>query len=212
MVFGWFLVENLTHALPYSLAWRIHTRLGKNRHLPNRRQHILLATFLFPIRHILIPVEFLSNSFFAFGIGILPLRFLAASMISFSLSPFASPFWNFPPDLLALHIQRYSRSTQPRFQQLDRYSMYLRSSVVALAIRACMRRIEMVCVIQCLKWRHCTQSRLIFDFLYQSVWDYHISLESLNPNTLNTRLNKSSLRETLHLFERFYTLYYLLAI
>jgi hypothetical protein len=166
MVFGWFLVENLTHALPYSLAWRIHTRLGKNRHLPNRRQHILLATFLFPIRHILIPVEFLSNSFFAFGIGILPLRFLAASMISFSLSPFASPFWNFPPDLLALHIQRYSRSTQPRFQQLDRYSMYLRSSVVALAIRACMRRIEMVCVIQCLKWRHCTQSRLIFDFLY----------------------------------------------
>ena len=25
----------------------------------------------------------------------------------------------------------------------------------------------------------------------QVVWDYHISLESLNPNTLNTRLNKS---------------------
>ena len=24
----------------------------------------------------------------------------------------------------------------------------------------------MVCVIQCLKWRHCTQLRLIFDFLY----------------------------------------------
>ena len=87
-------------------------------------------------------------------------------MISFSLSPFGSPTWIFPPDLLALHIQRYSRSTQPRFQQLDRYSMYLRSSVVALAIRACMRRIEMVCVIQCLKWRHCTQLRLIFDFLY----------------------------------------------
>ena len=166
MVFGWFLVENLTHALPYSLAWRIHTRLGKNRHLPNRRQHILLATFLFPIRHILIPVEFLSNSFFAFGVGILPLSFLAASMISFSLFPFASTSWIFPSDLLALHIQPYSRSTQPRFQQLDRYSMYLRSSVVALAIRACMRRIEMVCVIQCLKWRHCTQSRLIFDFLY----------------------------------------------
>ena len=32
------------------------------------------------------------------------------------------------------------------------------------------------------------------------VWDYHISLKSLNPKTLNTRLNKSSLRETLHLF------------
>ena len=116
------------------------------------------ATFLFPIRHILIPVEFLSNSFFAFGVGILPLRFLAASMISFSLSPFASPFWNFPPDLLALLIQRYSRSTQPRFQQLDRYSLYLRSSVVALAIGACMRRIEMVCVIRSLKWRFCPQN------------------------------------------------------
>ena len=24
----------------------------------------------------------------------------------------------------------------------------------------------MVCVIRCLKWRHCTQLRLIFDFLY----------------------------------------------
>ena len=48
---------------------------------------------------------------------------------------------------MALHIQRYSRSTQSRFQQLDRYSMYLRSSVVALAIGACMRRIEMVSVI-----------------------------------------------------------------
>ena len=37
------------------------------------------------------------------------------------------------------------------------------------------------------------------------VWyDYHISLESLNPKTLNTRLNKSSLRETslLLLFEQ----------
>ena len=29
MVFGWFLIENFTHTLPYSLAWRIHTRLGK---------------------------------------------------------------------------------------------------------------------------------------------------------------------------------------
>ena len=35
------------------------------------------------------------------------------------------------------------------------------------------------------------------------VWyDYHISLESLNPKTLNTRLNKSSLRETLDYFEQ----------
>ena len=32
-MFGWFLIENLTHTLPYSLAWRIHTRLGKNRHV-----------------------------------------------------------------------------------------------------------------------------------------------------------------------------------
>ena len=139
------------------------------------------ATFLFPIRHILTPVEFLSNSFFAFGVGILPLSFLAASMISFSLFPLASPSWIFPSDLLALHIQRYSRSTQPRFQQLDRYSMYLRSSVVALAIRACMRRIEMVCVIRCLKWRHCTQLRLIFDFLYPIIALFHTSL--LNYNT-----------------------------
>ena len=123
------------------------------------------ATFLFPIRHILIPVEFLSNSFFAFGVGILPLSFLAASMISFSLFPFASTSWIFPSDLLALHIQPYSRSTQPRFQQLDRYSLYLRSSVVALAIGACMRRIEMVCVIRSLKWRFCPQLSLIFDFL-----------------------------------------------
>ena len=174
MVFGWFLIENLTHTLLYSLAWRIHTRLGKNRRVfhsvcGNR------ATFLFPIRHILIPVEFLSNSFFAFGVGILPLSFLAASMISFSLSPFASPSWIFPPDLLALLIQRYSRSTQPRFQQLDRYSLYLRSSVVALAIGACMRRIEMVCVIRCLKWRHyyCTQLRLIFDFLSPIIALFH---------------------------------------
>ena len=131
------------------------------------------ATFLFPIRHILIPVEFLSNSFFAFGVGTWPLSFLAASMISFSLSPFASPFWNFTPDLLALLIQRYSRSTQPRFQQLDRYSLYLRSSVVALAIGACMRRVEMVCVIWSLKWRFCTQSRLIFAFLYPIAVFHH---------------------------------------
>ena len=41
-----------------------------------------------------------------------------------------------------------------------------------------------------------------------------ISLESLNPKTLNTRLNKSSLRETLHLLLQLlnYLLYYLLAI
>ena len=202
MVFGWFLIENLTHTLPYSLAWRIHTRLRRktSSSSTSASAYIIGATFLFPIRYILIPAEFLSNSFFAFGVGILPLSFLAASMISFSLFPFASTSWIFPSDLLALHIQPYSRSTQPRFQQLDRYSLYLRSSVVALAIGACMRRIEMVCVIQCLKWRHCTQLRLIFDFLYQSVWDYHISLESLNPNTLNTRLNKSSLRETLHYY------------
>ena len=166
MVFGWFLIENLTHTLPYSLAWRIHTSLGTNRRrLPQQHQHTILATFLFPIRYILIPAEFMSDSFFAFGVGILPLRFLAASMISFSLSPFASPSWIFPPDLLALHIQRYSRSTQPRFQQLDRYSLYLRSSVVALTIGAYIRRIEMVCVIQSLKWGFCPQSRLIFAFL-----------------------------------------------
>ena len=182
-MFGWFLVENLTRTLPYSLAWRIHTRLGKNRKDTSFNRVCSVcgnrATFLFPIRHILIPVEFLSNSFFAFGVGILPLSFLAASMISFSLSPFASPSWNFPPDLLALHIQRYSRSTQPRFQQLDRYSLYLRSSVVALTIGACMRRIEMVCVIRCLKWRHCTQLRLIFDFL-SPIALFH--LEIWNPN------------------------------
>ena len=162
MVFGWFLIENLTHTLPYSLAWRIHTRLGKNR----RVFHIVVvcsvcgnrATFLFPIRHMLIPVEFLSNSFFAFGVGILPLSFLAASMISFSLSPFASPSWIFPPDLLALHIQRCSRSNPPIFQQLDRYSLYLRSSVVALAIGACMGRIEMIPVIGSLKGDFVTKS------------------------------------------------------
>ena len=171
-MFGWFLIENLTHTLPYSLAWRIHTRLGKNRRVFHIVQQSVCsvcgnrATFLFPIRHILIPVEFLSNSFFAFGVGILPLSFLAASMISFSLFPFASTSWIFPSDLLALHIQPYSRSTQPRFQQLDRYSLYLRSSVVALAIGACMRRIEMVCVIRSLKWRFCPQLSLIFDFLY----------------------------------------------
>ena len=155
MVFGWFLIENLTHTLPYSLAWRIHTRLGKNRLSSTSFNRVCSvcgnrATFLLPIRHILIPVEFLSNSFFAFGVGTWPLSFLAASMISFSLSPFASPSWFFPPDLLALLIQPYSRSTQPRFHQLDRYSLYLRSSVVALAIGACMRRIAMVCVIRCL--------------------------------------------------------------
>ena len=49
-------------------------------------------------------------------------------------------------------------------------------------------------------------------YVYVCVWDYHISLESLNPNTLNTRLNKSSLRETLHYYYLFEQLYYLLAI
>ena len=100
MVFGWFLIENLTHTLPYSLAWRIHTRLGKNRLSSTSFNRVCSvcgnrATFLFPIRHILIPVEFLSNSFFAFGVGILPLSFLAASMISFSLFPFAKYILNF---------------------------------------------------------------------------------------------------------------------
>ena len=45
---------------------------------------------------------------------------------------------------MALHIQRSSRSNQPRFQQLNRYSLYLRSSVVTLALGACMGRIEMI--------------------------------------------------------------------
>ena len=150
--------------LAYSYAsWK------KSSCLPHWLKHIfqlyIPATFLFPIRYILIPAEFLSNSFFAFGVGILPLSFLAASMISFSLFPFASTSWIFPSDLLALHIQPYSRSTQPRFQQLDRYSLYLRSSVVALAIGACMRRVEMVCVIQSLKWGFCPQSRF-FTYMY----------------------------------------------
>ncbi len=172
--------------IPFLWYFKVRTPNGKTRfpvqeekrrRLPHRRQHIfqpyISATFLFPIRHILIPDEFLSNSFTAFGVRILPLSFLAASMISFSLSPFASPSWIFPPDLLALHIQRYSRSTQPSFQQLDRYSLYLRSSVVALAIGTCMRRVEMVCVIRSLKWGFCTQSRLIFAFLYPIAVFHH---------------------------------------
>ena len=163
--------------LTYSYAsWK------KSSCLPHQHQHTILATFLFPIRHILIPVEFLSNSFFAFGVGILPRRFLAASMISFSLSPFASPSWIFPHALLALLIQRYSRSTQPRFQQLDRYSLYIHSSVVALAIGACVGRIEMVCVILSLQWRFCTQSRLIFAFLYPMAV-FHAIHETLTSKT-----------------------------
>ena len=55
-------------------------------------------------------------------------------------------------------------------------------------------------------------SKKFWRYRYNCVWDYHISLESLNPNTLNTRLNKSSLRETLHYYYLFEQLYYLLAI
>ena len=55
-------------------------------------------------------------------------------------------------------------------------------------------------------------SKKFWRYRYNCVWDYHISLESTNPNTLNTRLNKSSLRETLHYYYLFEQLYYLLAI
>ena len=191
MVFGWFLIENLTHTLPYSLAWRVHTRLGKNRRVFHiglsiysnaifqRRFCFQFGTSSYQPNSCPIPSSPLASEFYLWAS-------LASSMISFSLSPFGSPSWIFPPDLLALHIQCYSRSTQPRFQQLDRYSLYLRSSVVALTIGAYMRRIEMVCVIQSLKWGFCPQSWLIFAFL-SPIAVFHNSGRPLNTKKSGLR-------------------------